>query len=772
VNIGVLLDGQTRGAGRALKVVQDEVLSLTREEFSVSFPESARVVADFTPATIKAAAERLLQDPRVDLVIGVGPLSANFLARRPTLPKPVIVLPVFDPVAQGIPFKDGRSGVKNLAYLTTPQSFDRSVQGFRRVVPFKKLAVLVDRSYVETFPQVGQATARRFAKQGVQLTFVAVPRGQGAALPSIPRDCDAALLLLRRRDDDATLDRVIKLLLSRKLPSFTIVAGDLVQRGVMAGYAAAENLQRRARRIALNVQRILLGQDAGKLEVVITDGPPQLTINMQVARVVGFRPTWDLLSEARLIGRKRPAKIRRLTMARAVEEALAANLSLLARHKNVEAGIYEVRKAYARYLPSIRGGFTGSFIDGDRANASFGSYERALSVNVGASQLLFNEGALANITIEKQVQRAREQDLEQLKLDVMAGTAVAYLNVLKAKVFERIQKKNLEVTKKNLELARVRQAVGASTAADVYRWEAQLAADKRSVIRAVADRNKAEIALNELRQRPLEEPFTLAEAETPGDSGLQPGQLIAPYARDPWAFASMREFMVQEAMRDSPELKQLDRNIDAQKRFLLSTRLDFGLPTLSLQFGLDHFLATSGEPLDTSGLPPPFDQMFTQPDKTAWSVGLAASWSLLEGGERYHRSFQAAVNLDKLNRQREALALQLEQRVRVVMHQAGASFPGIALSKAAAEAAEKSLELVTEAYSRGTANIIVLLDAQNAALGSELSAAVALYDFNIDFINAQRAIANKEFFTFSDSERRAWYQRLGRHLKQSAQSGE
>jgi outer membrane protein TolC len=294
----------------------------------------------------------------------------------------------------------------------------------------------------------------------------------------------------------------------------------------------------------------------------------------------------------------------------------------------------------------------------------------------------------------------------------------------------------------------------------------RLANDKRAVITAVATRNQAEIALNALRQRPLEEPFTLDESDILGVARGEPSKLLAPYAGDPWAFASMREFMVQEAMKDAPELKRLDNNIEAQKRQLLSTRLDFGLPTLSLSFGLDHFLATSGETADASQLPPPFDQLFTTPDRTAWNLGLVASWKLVEGGENFQRTFQAVKDLERLQKQREALAQDLEQQVRAVMHQAGASFPGIALSRTAADAAAKSLELVTEAYSRGTANIVTLIDAQNAALISELAASVALYDFYIDFINAQRAIANEKFFVSTAEDREAWFRRLEQYQKQ------
>ena len=85
------------------------------------------------------------------------------------------------------------------------------------------------------------------------------------------------------------------------------------------------------------------------------------------------------------------------------------------------------------------------------------------------------------------------------------------------------------------------------------------------------------------------------------------------------------------------------------------------------------------------------------------------------------------------------IAQRLEQSVRAELHQAGFSFANIALTQDAAEASARNLELVTDLYQRGAADIIQLVDAQNQALGANLAAANALYDFLIDALRVQRA---------------------------------
>jgi outer membrane protein len=102
-----------------------------------------------------------------------------------------------------------------------------------------------------------------------------------------------------------------------------------------------------------------------------------------------------------------------------------------------------------------------------------------------------------------------------VRLDVAQGAATAYLNVLKAKTLENIRGRDLERTRRNLELAKARQAIGHSGPADVYRWESQIATARKDLFAAQARRRQAEVALNRLLHRPLEEPFGTVETGFP-----------------------------------------------------------------------------------------------------------------------------------------------------------------------------------------------------------------------------------------------------------------
>ena len=89
---------------------------------------------------------------------------------------------------------------------------------------------------------------------------------------------------------------------------------------------------------------------------------------------------------------------------------------------------------------------------------------------------------------------------------------------------------------------------------------------------------------------------------------------------------------------------------------------------------------------------------------------------------------------------------------------------GLPLSAAASEAAKKNLKLVTDAYSRGALSILELLDAQNAALVSDLSVVNAKFASMADLIKAQRATGGF-FILLNEEERKAWANKFEAHMK-------
>ncbi len=766
MHVGVVFDGQATVTRQLFDLVRQETLTLTEGEFDVRFEERHVRYGDWTVRSIDAAVESLLEDPEVDLVLALGPLASHTFCCRDPLPKPVIAGIVIDAHLQNLPAKDGASGVHNLSYLTFPSSFERDVELFAEIVPFRKLTVVFNRWFLDVVPELGEQVRQVVAQRDLGFELIAAGNSVEEALASIPDDAEAVYMAPLLHLSEADRTRFIDGLKERYLPSFSLFGVAEVSLGVLAGQRDSAFYNRLARRIALNVQRILLGEEPGEIPVAVPDRR-RLVINMETARAIGVYPPWHLLTEADLLNEK-PESFPVLTLREAVELAVDANLDLAAQTRDVAAGTQVVRRARSALRPQIDFGLTGVRIDRDRSASDFaGQAERTWTGGLTLTQVIYSDPALANVKIQGYAQLTREQELEQLRLDIVQEAMNTYMVVLLAQTLEEIRKSNLELSRSNLELAQVRRTVGTAGPGEVYRWESEVATARRDLVDARADTYRSRVALNRLMHRWQEQGYLtedvtlelvmdhhLSRPDGSADDGEESSlfrsrQQVLGYTLTPLHFEIFRQFMVEEGLGRSPELAQFDAAIEAQKRALLSTRRAFWSPEVALQASLDHVLSTGGE------VSPLVDAM----EDTSWSLALSATLPLFSGGARRAETVEAEETLTGLELQRQALAERLEQLIRSEMYLTNASYSGIQLTREAAAAARKNLDVVTDSYSQGVVDVLDLLDAQNASLQAELAAATALYEFFINLVDVERAV-NWFEIERTPQEQAAWFSRL------------
>ena len=757
VRVGVVVDGPwsiDREAGRS--AFARELTELMQGEFEVRVPKDRMLVADYTAAGVEEALDRLLADAEVDMVIAGGAIASHVAARRRGLPKPVIAVLVIDAQVQGIPLEGQASGVENLSYITFPLDVQRDLQVFGEVVEFERLAMLFSRAVGEAIPELRDYFVAQARETDVEVIPVPVEDTADAVLAALPEEVDAVFVALPLHLSDRELERLAEGLIDRRLPSFTAQTTRQVELGLLVGLHSDADVGRLARRAALNAQRILLGEKAGALPVVMSR-QERLTINQKTARAIGVNPSWSVLTEAELINPVREEVTRQLTLVSAVQEALRANLDLAAKVRATAAGEREVRKARASLLPQVELNGTGTARDADMASAF--QPERSIAGTGTVNQVIYSEAAWANLGIQRHLQQGRRVEREQLRLDIAQTAAVAYLYLLRARTFEQIQRENLELTRSNLELARLRQAIGMSGAAEVYRWESQIAAGRNAVIEANAQRNLAEIALNRVLHRPLEESFTVQETGLHDESLATHEPRFMKYMETPRNFKILRAFMVQDGLTSAPELERLDAAVAAQERGLSGARRALWAPTLGVQGSATNRIYDEGKGAAEA------------PEGTDWSVGVNVRVPLYGGGSRIATYRQAEEELEQLRLERQAAAERVEQRIRSALHLMGASFAGISLSQDAAVATARNLEMVKDAYGRGTIDILGLLDAQNAAVLAEAAAASAVYDFLIDLMEVERSIG-KFYFWATQEQRDGWFNRLDAYFEEAVREEE
>lgn len=589
VQIGLVFDDPFLRDGLRARF-RDAITELTAGQFEVRFPDAFQLDGKGSMQGIERAVAQLLAEPGVDIVLALGVMASTSLARLAPLPKPGIAAHIVDADVLGIPMRDGTSGVRNLAYVSAPSPVVRDLQAFREVLPFENAAVLISGELLEHSPELRDRALRDTAEMGIGIHIVPVGSEAGGPLAAIPASTDLVYLAPLLRLPAAEFDTLAAGLVERKLPSLSLMGVEDVRRGVLATLHPETDNERMARRVALNVQRILFGERPEALPVLFAAGE-RLTINMATARAIGFSPSWAVLAEAVLIN----------------EEPHDA--------------------ARAHLKPRLEAATTGLWVHDKMAG--FVQPERSWDGTLTLQQVVYDERAHANLEVSKRMQRALEHGYAGQELDIIQIAAQGYFNVLRAKTFERIQQDNLRLTRGHLELARVRQNAGSAGPGEVYRWESELALRRIGFTDANALRASAEIDLNRILNQPQEDVLATEEAGI-DDELLAPTRAFArAYLDTPRRFGLFRDFIVREGLERAPELQQLDEAIAAQERVRTAAHRAYYVPSVGVQDELkrDFLFGGQGAGGGLTGLFMPALE-----EDTSWNIAVRASLPLYAGG--------------------------------------------------------------------------------------------------------------------------------------------
>jgi outer membrane protein TolC len=761
--IGVVADGPVTASRKQISIgaIERELTDLLGDDVEVSFPARYRVDGGWTEPGVRQALTGLLSDPAVDIVLTTGLVAGSEASQIDDLPKPVVAIVVGDNELQNMPMQDDGisavSGKDNFVYLTDFQTIEDEINAFHGAVPFDHLGVLVDELTLTAIPALAAQKAGQIEAQlGVDITIVPVTNSAMAALARLPSAVDAVYVSPLLRFDDGEMQRLSDGMIDRGLPSFSLLGfGEVVDYGLlMATGGRREDTDRRARRVALNLARILDGENPAAIEVLFRESR-RLTINMHTADRIGFAPSYAILADAEQFPPLQIESGEPLSLAMAMQRAVDFNLRLKVQRFNPLLSAEAAQAARAALKPRIGFGLQTVTIDEDRANPLIQS-ERSTQADLSGSQLIYSDDVRARIRLAENLKTAADFDYDTAILDTMQEAARAYLTVLRARALERIQRDNLELTRDNLQLAQIRERIEFSGRADRLRWESQLATDRQNVIAAEADRRAALTAFNRILNRSQNESFTVPEEDVSATIGLFQDKRFQVYIDNAVVWEVFQDFSVAKAIEASPELSRIDALVSAQERQLLSSQRKHWLPEFALGASAGSVLRRGGAGSSLTG---------TGLDDESWSVALTASLPVFTGGALRARVDSDRYALEQLEQSRAALTESLEARTRLALHRASGSYPAIATARTAYEAAAENYELVNEAYSQGVASVTDLIDAQRAANLAELRATDTQYAALIDVIDVFRSSA--DFSVLLDQESSdAWYQEIQAYFEE------
>ena len=737
--IGLLLDfgAEATDDDGELSLLQEEIHKVLGVDKSVHFlPEHMRFSAEHEDYL------SLANDPGVDLIIAAGPASAAMLAAQGALPKPTIAVGILDVELQQMPLVEPNvSGVRNFTYVLNTHPIQKDLEAFHRIHPFAHLAVIVSENLKGKLDFAGffERLAAPYESQ-VELVLW----GKEPSLPELSDAVDAVYLavVFERSPEEVAL--LVEALAERKLPSFAM-SRSYVDAGIMACIGDESGRDQIFRKLALIVEGVALGEELAAMPVR-HNLDEQWVLNAATIRRIGFDLSFEALFSARFLKADEPTSERRLSLQEVIAEGLQSNLDLRIEKRNVDLAGQDMRRAKSSLLPTVEASTTLLQIDPDVAERAFGQQPERTGAGTGTvQQVLFSEQVFANVKIQQYLAEAARHRTDLVALDVVLNLATAYFNILLAKTGVRIQDENLEVSRRNLKIARTRNAVGYAGVADVFRWESEVAQATQASIEAFNNLYLAKVQLNRLLNRTdIGEEFEVEDARLSDQLfGRFDPTRIGPLIDRVGDVEILTDFLVAEALQNMPSLKQLAANVKAAERQQQMNRRLYYLPTVALRGQADYTFWRAGK-----GMPP----ASPDPVNGTWNLALHFTYPLFQGNQRKIAIDQTAIQQQQLRLQEESLRQQLSQAVRVRMTNLVSRRTNIHFAEVAAASAQKNFELVQDAYQKGQLAITQLVDAQRAALSARQAEAGAVYEYLVSYLQLENSIGGYTMFMTSEEQ--------------------
>ncbi len=734
-NIAILVDGKSQYYDAIIELYEREITELTEGEFDIKFSIHIPKNGGWTYTNIQNKYYGLQNNENVDIVLTLGLVASLVASYDPAPQKPTFAPYVIDADFPGLPREGLASGVTNLNYLAEEIALQSDLEEFQSMTGFTHMVILLDESIFKAIKHLPLRVQELTQQLGAKASFVLQNRVNQNLLNTLPEDTDAVIVTALPRLDESNLQALIDGLNERKIPSYSVVRPELVHQGVLMATQAEDDDQRRARRMALNIQATLLGDEPAYFPVLFTP-QEKLVINMETARQIDFYPRFDILSQATLLNEQPIGEDPPLSLQDVAHEAIRANLSIVASRLGVLAGEQDVQITRSALFPQLSIGAASSRRDdGSLTVQSGGAAEGNTSGQLTLSQVLYSEATRSAYDIQKLQQLNLQAQHRALELDIVEQATVAFLNVLRAQTQVKINQNQLNLSLVNLSLAKNRQQVGSANAADVYRFQSQIATDRQTLLQSQANLRQANEALNNLLHRPIGVIFKTIPATLEHDEVLFNGSDLEQLIENERDLLLFQDLYIKLGQQMSPEVTQQDALIAASERQLKASRRSYYVPDITLQGNTSRVFDESGRQAGTS-----------LEDENDWEISLNLSLPLYQGGQRKANVLKADYQLNQNKILREQALRQVEQNVRQYFHEINASYPSIELSELAASSARQNYDLIQDNYSQGIVSIADLIDAQNASLTAEQNSANAVYDFLIDLMNLQRSIGAFDYF--------------------------
>ncbi len=738
VTIGILADETPKKNEQLLEQLKAEIRAVMGQDADIIFQDPLANGYDLDRAKANYVT---LESGEVDIILAFGVINNIALYQQQNYAKPVIVFGSVNSDFIKLPEGQKTSGVNNIAYIIAPLSYSKDLDAFNTIYDYKKVGILVDDFLPEALP-IKELFDSYFADKNATYTLIQLPKD--GDISGLVKDIDAVYLAGGFDLSESAFRNLISIINKKQLPSFSANRKQDVDKGILATNQPESNIDQFFRRIALNIESVINGVNPSELPMLL-EYKNRLSLNFNTAKEIKFPLRYSMLGSIDIIGGESNfISEDSYSLLDIMNGVIDRNLGLEAERKNIDLSFQDLKIAKSNFLPNVSAATTGTYIDPRVAEISGGSNpEFSTSGSVELRQLIYSEDAAAGITIQENIQKAQQETFNAAELDAILNGSVAYFNALILKANAQIQAQNLGVTKKNLEISEQNFQAGASGKSDVLRFRSQMAQNMQTLIEAGNQLNQAYYTINQLMNNPIDLEIDVEDAVI--SEGLFSNYQYQDFLEildNPKLRPNLVDFLILEAKKNAPELKNIGYNLEAtQRNYRLNAAGRF-VPTIALQGQYNLAISQSGAgSTPTPGVP-------VAPDGV-YNFGLNVSLPIFGQNQRNINKQTAKIQEDQLNVQKSNIDLNIDTNINTLVLDLTNEIANIQISKIAEETAKESLDLTQIAYSEGAVPLIQLIDAQTNYVQSQLASATANYNYLLASMQLERAIG---YFFLLNSE--------------------
>ena len=683
----------------------------------------------------------------VDVILAFDPINALVINEQKAYSKPTILFAAITEELSPLDFKKQSSGIENFTFLVASQSFTEDIKTLKEITSFKKLGIAIEKPM--TIATNIEAILDKVAKEQ-DINYTLIPFSNAADIASNLTDIDALYLAGGFSLLDEEIKALAQTLIERKIPSLTATSVKDVTNGLMATNIPEETLEQFIRRVALTIEGFVNGTPLSEMPVYI-DFDKRLTLNFNTAEKLDIPLKFSLMAQTDFKGELTNSKAEeKYDLLQVINKTLSENLNLRANQKDVLLSEQDAKLAKSNYLPSITASASGKHNDPDASFVTNPEFSTAGNINL--QQTVFSETSNANISIQKQLKLAEEQNYKATSLDAVYDAANAYFNALISKVNVGVQNQNLELTKKNLRVAKQNYEAGQAGKSDMLRFKSQMAQNSQTLIEAINQLEASYISLNQIMNQDVDTEIEVADASLgKGVFEAYNYNQMADLLDNPKLRKPFTAFLIEESKNNAPELKSLDFNVKAIERNIRLNSFGRFLPTVALEGNYNHVFNQWGIGANV-------------PDQRgSYNIGASISIPILNRNQTNINKRTAIIQKEQLLLNKENVSLSLESNIQNGVLALINQTTNIELSKISEDAAKESYELTEVAYANGAVTIIELLDSQSNYLQAQLNSANAVYNFLLNSIQLERIIGYN-FLLHSADENAAFQERFSNFL--------